>query len=196
MLFDLVEYFGSADVDVVHRERNFFGTLTIRDRNADNPAARQLVLQHGVTTHGTQFVDPARRTLPTTYYSTQSGVGRLLNYFRESPDLGGLRVGAVGLGTGTLAAYIGDGDAITFYDINPAVIEIAASGRWFKYLSDCAFRGGKTRSHSAMPASRSGASSPTPVAGDTTFSCSMPSRATRCPPICSPRKRSPFISLT
>jgi len=43
----------------------------------------------------------------------------------------------------TLAAYVAQGDAITFYDINPAVITIAENGEWFTYLTDCVARGGK-----------------------------------------------------
>ena len=143
VLVDLVEYLNSSNVGVVYRERDFFGTLVIRERNAGDPKSRQLVLQHGVTTHGTQFTDLSRRGIPTSYYSTPSGVGRTLNFFRELPDFSSLKVGAVGLGTGTLAAYVGEGDSIRFYDVNPAVVEIAASGRWFHYLPDCRARGGK-----------------------------------------------------
>jgi hypothetical protein len=81
--------------------------------------------------------------MPTTYYSTTSGVGRTLNHFREAGLPGGLAIGAVGLGTGTLAAYVAEGDLIRFYEINPAVVEIAESARWFTYLKDCRARGGQ-----------------------------------------------------
>ncbi|HEY2883528.1 MAG TPA: hypothetical protein VGJ15_13870, partial [Pirellulales bacterium] len=55
----------------------------------------------------------------------------------------GLKIGAVGLGAGTLASYVGPGDSITFYEINPAVIDIADSGKYFTFLPDCRKRGGK-----------------------------------------------------
>jgi len=45
-------------------------------------------------------------------------------------------VGVVGLGTGTLAVYGRTGDAYRFYEINPAVVEIAR--RDFTYLSESA----------------------------------------------------------
>jgi spermidine synthase len=45
-----------------------------------------------------------------------------------------MRVGVIGLGTGTLAAYGRKGDTYRFYDINPRVIEIAQ--RDFTYLAD------------------------------------------------------------
>ena len=44
-----------------------------------------------------------------------------------------LRVGVIGLGTGTIATYGSKGDVYRFYDINPAVIGIAK--RDFSFLS-------------------------------------------------------------
>jgi hypothetical protein len=60
----------------------------------------------------------------------------------ESPSPSGLKIGAVGLGVGTVAAYVGAGDSIRFYEINPAVIDIATGGKWFTFLEDCQKRGG------------------------------------------------------
>jgi spermidine synthase len=45
-----------------------------------------------------------------------------------------LKVGVIGLGTGTLAYYGAKGDVYRFYDINPAVMTIAQ--RDFTYLQD------------------------------------------------------------
>jgi spermidine synthase len=45
-----------------------------------------------------------------------------------------MRVGIVGLGAGTIAGYARKGDTYRFYEINPAVIEIA--GHEFTYLKD------------------------------------------------------------
>ena len=36
-----------------------------------------------------------------------------------------IKVGVIGLGTGTIAAYGSKGDIYRFYDINPGVIDIA-----------------------------------------------------------------------
>ena len=44
-----------------------------------------------------------------------------------------MRVGVIGLGTGTIATYGSKGDVYRFYDINPAVIGIAT--RDFSFLS-------------------------------------------------------------
>ena len=45
-----------------------------------------------------------------------------------------MRVGVVGLGTGTLAAYGRPGDVYRFYEINPQVVDIA--NREFTFLGD------------------------------------------------------------
>jgi hypothetical protein len=141
VLLDMVEYLYSPKKGVQFQGRNFFGALTVRERNPENDHTRNFVLLHGATVHGSQFVAPERRGQPTTYYSTTSGVGRMLNYFRSQPPHGGIRIGDVGLGTGTIAAYAGAGDAISFYEIDPAIVDIATSGRWFTYVADAEARG-------------------------------------------------------
>jgi SAM-dependent methyltransferase len=117
----------SGDADVV-RVRNFYGVLQVRDRGEGTSAAR--VLYNGVTLHGLQFLAPERSRLATVYFSAESGVGRVLDSRRKP----GRRVGIIGLGAGTLAAYGQRGDHFRFYDINPAVIEIAQ--RDFRFLAE------------------------------------------------------------
>jgi spermidine synthase len=51
----------------------------------------------------------------------------------SSPDA---RVGAIGLGSGALSAYANAGQVWTFYEIDPAVAEIAATREYFTYLQD------------------------------------------------------------
>jgi hypothetical protein len=107
----------------VFASRNFYGAMRIRDRGGVR------TLFNGRTVHGIQFLDPARSQSPTGYYGRQSGVGRLL----DAP--GGARsVALVGLGAGTLAAYGRKGDTYRFYEINPAVIEVASTR--FRFLAD------------------------------------------------------------
>ena len=94
-------------------------------------------MTNGRVLHGRQFLDEKRRRLPNTYYGEGSGVGLALGRFRDRPDL---RIGAVGLGTGTLATYVVQPtQSIRFYEINPDVPRLAK--QWFTNLGDCA---GKT----------------------------------------------------
>jgi hypothetical protein len=140
-IVDVAAFMQTSNEGVELRVRNFFGALSVREKDADDIRQAAIVLRHGAITHGSQFTDPSRRGQPTTYYGTPTGVGRTLNYLRKQPPPGGMRVGAVGLGTGTLAAYVGAFDFISFYEINPAVIEITEGGRWFTYLQDAKQRG-------------------------------------------------------
>ncbi|MDQ6759183.1 MAG: fused MFS/spermidine synthase [Acidobacteriota bacterium] len=112
--------------------RNFYGQLLVRDQAAteDEPAGRKLL--HGTILHGTQYADPEYRKKPSTYYCETSGVGHALNDRSRS---GPVRVGVVGLGVGTLAAYGRSGDLFRFYEINDLVKDIAQSQ--FTYIQDC-----------------------------------------------------------
>jgi hypothetical protein len=109
----------------VMKGRNFYGTLEVRDSDAIR------TLYNGRTIHGAQFLAPERRRTPIAYYGPHSGIARL---FESMP--GPRRVGVIGLGAGTLAAYGSKGDRFRFYEINPAVARAASSH--FHFLSDSA----------------------------------------------------------
>jgi hypothetical protein len=116
--------------DTLLATRNFYGVLRVQQFGEGRTEHRSLV--SGTIMHGVQYESPAVRRQPTSYYTTSSGIGRLLETLH--PRLDPLRVGVIGLGTGTLAAYGTPGDLYRFYDINPAVIAIAR--RDFTYLGD------------------------------------------------------------
>jgi hypothetical protein len=109
--------------------RNFYGALRVKQtREFGDHQAR--VLYHGTIRHGAQYLLLPWRKQPTTYYSRDSGIGLALRYCCN----GSKRVGVVGLGAGTLAAYGNQGDYFHFYEINPAVIDIANAV--FTYLRE------------------------------------------------------------
>jgi len=111
--------------------RGFYGVLKVTETEKGDPTRHHLTLQHGATIHGLQYQGVARRTDPTSYYTSTSGVGRL---FRSYQPEGGRRVGAVGLGSGTLAAWGRPGDTFRFYEINDDVARLATGT--FTYLKD------------------------------------------------------------
>ena len=96
----------NADDQVIARSRNFYGTLKVCEYHKNDAGSHYLLLQHGRITHGLQFTDPEQATWPTTYYTEASGVGLAMRAF----PAGSRRIGLVGLGTGTLAAYGRAGD--------------------------------------------------------------------------------------
>jgi hypothetical protein len=111
--------------------RNFYGALRVTEKfEGTDPKVRTRVLTHGVIVHGSQMFDPKLRNRPTTYYGYGSGVHLAIEQTRRPNQ----RVGIIGLGTGTLAAYGRAGDVYRFYEINPQVVRLATTA--FTYLSD------------------------------------------------------------
>jgi spermidine synthase len=117
--------------DVRLSERNFYGVLRVKEYGSAGAEDHQRRLLHGVILHGEQFLHPTLRGLVTTYYQEGSGIAAAIAAKRELPAN---RIGVIGLGTGTLAAYGRNGDVYRLYEINPHVIEVAQSE--FTFLAD------------------------------------------------------------
>jgi SAM-dependent methyltransferase len=111
--------------------RNFYGQLRTTDDGdpAIDPDARRRLV-HGVINHGEQMLRAEYRRTPVTYFCPQSGIGRAMKALEGAPR----RIGILGLGCGTLAAYGKAGDILRIYEINPLVLDIAQ--REFTYLKD------------------------------------------------------------
>lgn len=116
--------FAVGSSDVIARDRTFYGSYAVQDQHGRH------TLLHGTTTHGSQFLDPAKKDVPTTYYARSGPLGDV--FATDGP----LRVGVVGLGAGTIAAYGRAGDSFTFYEIDPAVVRFAEDTRYFTFLAD------------------------------------------------------------
>ena len=114
----------------VASSRNFYGLLNVRDLTSDGVARRILV--DGTTIHGFQLLEASRRNTPTSYYGANTGIATVMENMERTDA--GLRVGIVGLGTGTLAAYGEAPDEFRFYELNPAVVDVAR--RYFSFLQD------------------------------------------------------------
>ena len=127
-----VEYRHDIRDRAIDISRNFYGTLRVQATGPDSDPDARWRLLHGVIIHGEQYRDTARRAMPTTYYGETSGVGRAILGLREQPAAEAQRVGLIGLGVGTLAAYGRAGDHYRIYEINPKVIELARER--FTYL--------------------------------------------------------------
>ncbi|HYL61698.1 MAG TPA: hypothetical protein VE077_03675 [Candidatus Methylomirabilis sp.] len=108
---------------LVFQERNFFGVKYVSKVNEG------LVLTSGNTVHGLQLSDPSAHYLPTLYYSPEGGAGTLLRLYPRNANDGHLRIGVIGLGIGSLAAYARAGDYLRFYEIDPAVLGLSLGPR-------------------------------------------------------------------
>jgi hypothetical protein len=110
-------------------ERTFYGTYRVVE-----PAPGRHVLYSGTTIHGMQVLTPDGASEPRSYYYRGGPLGQVMTALLT--DARGVRIGAVGLGTGAVAAYGRPGDRIEFIEIDPAVVAIARDPRLFTYLSD------------------------------------------------------------
>jgi len=145
-----------ASLGQIASVRNFYGALTIDRQNPSDPERDAYALKHGEIVHGFEFRAPGKQLIPTSYFSEDSGLGLLLAPHRHAADPPGhlssggstpgsapaseapLRIGDVGLGIGTVAAYARAEDAVRFYEINPQVVGLASDPRYFEFLHDSA----------------------------------------------------------
>ena len=130
ILFAVAGFVAAVQIDALTsqtrvRVRNFYGALRVLDKGGVR------ILANGAIHHGAEFLAPEKERVPTTYYGRASGVGRAIAALPEGPR----RIGAIGLGAGTLAVYARPGDDFRFYEINPAVIVLAQTQ--FHFLPDC-----------------------------------------------------------
>lgn len=130
LLLTLGAFYAGLDGDSIHKERNFYGTLSVGYADIEKQSARYFM--SGKTVHGYQYQSEVEKFTPTAYFSLDSGIGKLLSSsaFEQKP-----RVFVAGLGIGTLSAYCDTFASITFAEINPAIVYVA--NHYFDYLAAC-----------------------------------------------------------
>jgi len=116
--------------DVRVASRSFYGVLRVKDYGEAGEESQLRRLVHGTIMHGEQNLHPTLRRQVTTYYVETSGIGAAIASRQGKP----VRVGVIGLGVGTLAAYGRAGDFYKFYEIDQDVVRLARGE--FSYLSD------------------------------------------------------------
>lgn len=129
---------------VIVADRNFYGTLRVSLYPAQDHETPPVVrLTHGRINHGIQYLDEDLRYQPVSYYGEGSGVHTAITrhprrVIRPGKDAESLRIGVLGLGAGTIAAYAQPDDEVVFYEINPVVIDYSTRAKpYFNYISDC-----------------------------------------------------------
>jgi hypothetical protein len=119
--------------DTLVSARSFYGVLNIYEWE-DEEKGLYREMYHGSIIHGTQYEKDPWRNMPTTYYGKGTGVWMAVEQHPSRLDKNPLRIGVIGLGTGTIASLGRQGDTILFYEINPDVIRL--SEEWFSYRQD------------------------------------------------------------
>jgi hypothetical protein len=152
----LVLQVANEEESTVELDRNFYGALAIKERGEGSEIHR-LSLTHGRIRHGSQLRDFP--SWPTEYYGPETGVALAIQLHPlRSDTTRQFRVGVVGLGVGTTAAYAntridadaedesyvtvreaGEPDYFRFYELNPLVARWATER--FTFLGDATARG-------------------------------------------------------
>jgi hypothetical protein len=112
-------------------QRNFYGTLRVKEYGKAGDWDGYRSLLHGSINHGEQWTHPDRRRDATTYYCPDSGIGQVMRLNHDRPRT----VGVLGLGAGTMASFGRPGDRFLFYEINALVPVLARTE--FTYVPDC-----------------------------------------------------------
>ncbi len=112
--------------------RSHYGIYHVLERPGSHGVERDLI--SGATRHGRQIRESEYRREPLSYYHRQGPAGDTIAIMRERSS-GPLSIGAIGLGVGTMAAYVEPSDAIEFFEIDRAVVDLAEAH--FTYLEDC-----------------------------------------------------------
>ncbi len=116
-------------------ERNFYGVVRIAE-TIDPVVGPIRRMTHGTTLHGAQALDPHRRCQPLTYYTPETAIGQTITAVQARAPA--VNMAVVGLGVGTMAAYVRPRDRMDYYEIDPAVIRLASDPKYYTFLSDCA----------------------------------------------------------
>ena len=127
------------DNHLLESRRNFYGALRVTRQHMADPHRARRTLTHGITRHGLQYEAAERRRTPTLYYRQESGVAFAIEQHPLRTSGKAIRVGVVGLGCGTLSCYMNRGDYLRYYEIDPAVVEMAA--KHFTFNRDAIDRG-------------------------------------------------------
>ncbi|MES2907099.1 MAG: fused MFS/spermidine synthase, partial [Pseudomonadota bacterium] len=111
-------------------KRSFFGVHKVYESSDGH----YLILEHGTTIHGAQSKIVGMEREPLTYYGKDNNFGQVLRGMRLLLPL--QRIGAVGLGTGSMACHVIPGEDITFFEIDKTVVDLANTE--FTFLKNCA----------------------------------------------------------
>ena len=131
LLVPLSLYIRNEKGDTLAMVRDFYGVLRVYEGYRDSDSWRRY-LWHGDISHGCQFMSDGLRGIPTHYYGFDTGAALAIQNHPRRED--GLRIGVVGLGTGTLAVYGGERDSMWFYEVNPDVVRVAEG--YFTFLGE------------------------------------------------------------
>jgi hypothetical protein len=138
-IIGVVVAMSQLDSDVLIQQRSFYGSMNVTQSVKVNPETGEEQtthsFSHGTTTHGVQVITPeTEQKIPRSYYHQSGLFGDIAQGYLTSKSVP-VEFAMVGLGTGALTAYARPGDAVSVYEIDQKVIDIARNQVFFKHLS-------------------------------------------------------------
>jgi len=127
-------YFGLRE-EVLLKKRSFFGVLEITQNMSPGYADNVRLLAHGTTLHGAQAVGSIHTCSPMVYYAPSTPIGQVM--LATGAKKRNMVVGAVGMGTGSIAAYNRPDDEYRFYEIDKLVVDVASDPKNFTFINGC-----------------------------------------------------------
>jgi spermidine synthase len=115
--------------------RSFFGEVQLVRVPAPVYGVVKIMV-HGSTLHGAQAERPEQRCIPTTYYGPGTPIATTIRTVQALHPA--MRMGAVGLGTGTVASFTRPSDSLQFFEIDPLIVRIAFDPSKFSFVKGCA----------------------------------------------------------
>ncbi len=129
----ITKFQDSFSEDVLTSTRNFYGVTRVIE-SSKGTSSHKYKMFHGQIKHGLQFQDPKKMQIPTSYFSTNSGIGLAIQQHPKRLNNQGIHVGIIGLGAGNIGAYLKPKDKFLYYEIDSDVERIAR--QYFTYLND------------------------------------------------------------
>lgn len=112
---------------MVDQRRDFYGLVRVIEQSKNG----MRTMLHGQTRHGAEPIDAPLHPDRTMYYQSNSGAALAWGWCHDR-NRNPLRVGVVGLGTGSLSLYARQSDQMIYYEVSPAVQAMAE--QHFHYL--------------------------------------------------------------
>ncbi len=119
--------YDSDKEDTLLAKRSYFGVHSVSTRTDTG----QHLLYHGSTVHGLQNSGEDGGGVPGMYYHPTGPAGQVFNSYGNK-----LRhIAIIGLGTGALSSYALEGQAYSYFEIDPVIREIAETESLFDFNS-------------------------------------------------------------
>ena len=119
----------------MYKDRSFYSLLSVLSDDSSHGKVHKFV--HGNTLHNFQLRDPDLMHVPTSYYIEGGSIHSSVEALRAT--LGGsLDVAIIGLGAGAMVCYEQPGERWMYFEIDPAVVDLARNTKYFSYIDTCA----------------------------------------------------------